>query len=316
MKEEDGKNWLDLNGDGSLTTGLRSVDYPYTVQFDLKVDKKGDAQLFDGRDGRLSIGSDGKLKINRSYFEQKFDYTIPENKSVNVTIVGTQQVTKLYINGEFKQALTRTTNSETDYNHLLSTFVFPLTTIGNGFDGKIADLKVYDKALSPKTIKLAAEGKAVTEVNVAQDKAAAGTAQHKGDNNYDNANKKLRVGWKAIDGDGNTADGKHGTDVSEKDSFFEGLYADSSFAVDMLQTHQIDHLVLQWDKAPATFKLQVSSDGKVWKDIEGKASIKGESVNTIKFEQPLETRYIKMQGVDGTFQLREFEAYETVNKDH
>ena len=315
VKEEDGKNWLDLNGDGSLTTGLRSVDYPYTVQFDLKVDKKGDAQLFDGRDGRLSIGSDGKLKINRSYFEQKFDYTIPENKSVNVTIVGTQQVTKLYINGEFKQALTRTTNSETDYNHLLSTFVFPLTTIGNGFDGKIADLKVYDKALSPKTIKLAAEGKAVTEVNVAQDKAAAGTAQHKGDN-YDNANKKLRVGWKAIDGDGNTADGKHGTDVSEKDSFFEGLYADSSFAVDMLQTHQIDHLVLQWDKAPATFKLQVSSDGKVWKDIEGKASIKGESVNTIKFEQPLETRYIKMQGVDGTFQLREFEAYETVNKDH
>ena len=42
--------------------------------------------MFDGRDGRLSIGSDGKLKINRSYFEQKFDYTIPENKSVNVTI--------------------------------------------------------------------------------------------------------------------------------------------------------------------------------------------------------------------------------------
>lgn len=40
VKEEDGKNWLDLNGDGSLTTGLRSVDYPYTVQFDLKVDKK------------------------------------------------------------------------------------------------------------------------------------------------------------------------------------------------------------------------------------------------------------------------------------
>ena len=90
---------------------------------------------------------------------------------------------------------------------------------------------------------------------------------------------------------------KHGTDVSEKDSFFEGLYADSSFAVDMLQTHQIDHLVLQWDKAPATFKLQVSSDGKVWKDVEGKTAVKGESVNTIKFEQPLETRYIKMQAL-------------------
>lgn len=54
----------------------------------------------------------------------------------------------------------------------MSTFVFPLTTIGNGLDGSIADLKVYDKALSPAAVKLTAEDKTVTEVNVAQDKAA------------------------------------------------------------------------------------------------------------------------------------------------
>ena len=35
--------------------------------------------------------------------------------------------------------------------------------------------------------------------------------------------KKLRVGMeRQIDGDGNALDGKHGTDVSEKDSYFEG----------------------------------------------------------------------------------------------
>ena len=112
----------------------------------------------------------------------------------------------------------------------------------------------------------------MTEVNVAQDKLQQEQRSIKAIIITDNANKKLRVGWKAIDGDGNTADGKHGTDVSEKDSFFEGLYADSSFAVDMLQTHQIDHLVLQWDKAPATFKLQVSSDGKVWKMLKEDSS--------------------------------------------
>ena len=37
--------------------------------------------------------------------------------------------------------------------------------------------------------------------------------------------KKLRVGWKAIDGDGNALDGKHGTDVSEKrPSYFGGSH--------------------------------------------------------------------------------------------
>ena len=91
----------------------------------------------------------------------------------------------------------------------------------------------------------------MTEVNVAQETKAGkrNSAKIKAIIITTMQIKKLRVGWKAIDGDGNTADGKHGTDVSEKDSFFEGSYADSSFAVDMLQTHQIDHLVLQWDKS-------------------------------------------------------------------
>ena len=65
---------------------------------------------------------------------------------------------------------------------------------------------------------------------MSQGTAAAGTAQRKGDGNQDVDWKKLRVGWKAIDGDGNALDGKHGTDVSEKDSYFEGAYADSAFA--------------------------------------------------------------------------------------
>ena len=75
--------------------------------------------------------------------------------------------------------------------------------------------------------------------------------------------KKLRVGWKAIDGDGNALDGKHGTDVSEKASYFEGAYA-----VDMLEEQDISKLVLQWDRAPKSFKIQISEDGSVWKDLQ------------------------------------------------
>lgn len=319
IKEEAGTAWLQLNGDTEVQTELRSMDYPYTVQFELRLAKEGNGDgetyIFDGRDGRLSINDKGNLQINRSYFTQDFGYQIPTDKPVQMTIVGTQQVTKLYIDGKLEKTLLRTTNSETDYEHLLSTFVFPLSSIGKGIEGELANLKVYNKALSPEKIKEVSEKKEVTEVNVSQGTTAAGTAQRKGDGNQDVDWKKLRVGWKAIDGDGNALDGKHGTDVSEKDSYFEGAYADSAFAVDMLEEQDISKLVLQWDRAPKSFKIQISEDGSVWKDLQ---TVDGESVNTITFAQPIHTRYIKMQGVslngNNTFKLREFEAYEAVDK--
>lgn len=318
IKEEAGTAWLQLNGDTEVQTELRSMDYPYTVQFELRLAKEGNGDgetyIFDGRDGRLSINDKGNLQINRSYFTQDFGYQIPTDKPVQMTIVGTQQVTKLYIDGKLEKTLLRTTNSETDYEHLLSTFVFPLSSIGKGIEGELANLKVYNKALSPEKIKEVSEKKEVTEVNVSQG-TAAGTAQRKGDGNQDVDWKKLRVGWKAIDGDGNALAGKHGTDVSEKDSYFEGAYADSAFAVDMLEEQDISKLVLQWDRAPKSFKIQISEDGSVWKDLQ---TVDGESVNTITFAQPIHTRYIKMQGVslngNNTFKLREFEAYEAVDK--
>lgn len=318
IKEEAGTVWLQLNGDTEVQTELRSMDYPYTVQFELRLAKEGnrdgETYIFDGRDGRLSINDKGNLQINRSYFTQDFGYQIPTDKPVQMTIVGTQQVTKLYIDGKLEKTLLRTTNSETDYEHLLSTFVFPLSSIGKGIEGELANLKVYNKALSPEKIKEVSEKKEVTEVNVSQG-TAAGTAQRKGDGNQDVDWKKLRVGWKAIDGDGNALDGKHGTDVSEKDSYFEGAYADSAFAVDMLEEQDISKLVLQWDRAPKSFKIQISEDGNVWKDLQ---TVDGESVNTITFAEPIHTRYIKMQGVslngNNTFKLREFEAYEAVDK--
>lgn len=318
IKEEAGTAWLQLNGDTEVQTELRSMDYPYTVQFELRLAKEGnrdgETYIFDGRDGRLSINDKGNLQINRSYFTQDFGYQIPTDKPVQMTIVGTQQVTKLYIDGKLEKTLLRTTNSETDYEHLLSTFVFPLSSIGKGIEGELANMKVYNKALSPEKIKEVSEKKEVTEVNVSQG-TAAGTAQRKGDGNQDVDWKKLRVGWKAIDGDGNALDGKHGTDVSEKDSYFEGAYADSAFAVDMLEEQDISKLVLQWDRAPKSFKIQISEDGNVWKDLQ---TVDGESVNTITFAEPIHTRYIKMQGVslngNNTFKLREFEAYEAVDK--
>jgi len=83
----------------------------------------------------------------------------------------------------------------------------------------------------------------------------------------------------------------------------------------MLEEQDISKLVLQWDRAPKSFKIQISEDGSVWKDLQ---TVDGESVNTITFAETIHTRYIKMQGVSlngsNTFKLREFEAYEAVDK--
>ena len=316
VKEQDGKAWLELDGQTAIKTGLQSIDYPYTVQFDLQLGKENGEELplFDSKDGRLTLQKDGNLGLRRSYFNQSFNYKVALNQPVNVTIVGTQQVTKLYINGKLEKVLSRTRAAENDYEHLLSTFVFPLTTIGKGLHGKLADIKVYDKALSPQIIQDLSQGKIVQEVNVAQGQAASGVAQKKGEGNYDIDWKKLRVGWKAIDGDGNALDGSHTSDVSEKDSYFEGGHNDSTFAVDMRDTYDISKVVLQWDKAPIKFKLQTSQNGKVWTDLQ---TINGENENVIQFNQPLSTQYLRVQGIQNngsSFKLREFEAYETVDK--
>ena len=100
---------------------------------------------------------------------------------------------------------------------------------------------------------------------------------------------------------------------AEVSKIIEDLFVDD--AVDMLEEQDISKLVLQWDRAPKSFKIQISEDGSVWKDLQ---TVDGESVNTITFAQPIHTRYIKMQGVslngNNTFKLREFEAYEAVDK--
>lgn len=316
--KEDGETWLKLDGTGEVTTTLKSLDYPYTVQFDLKLsnvyDREEDICLFDGNDGRLTVKKNGNLGLNRVFFNQDFGYKIPADEKVQLTVVGTQQVTKLYVNGKLESVLSRLTASETDYDNLLSTFVFPLTSIGSGLDGKIANIKAYNKALSPEILDKIGRGESISEVNVSQDKGAAGIAQHKGDGGQDVDWKKLRVGWKAVDGDGNALDSSHGTNVSEKDSYFEGAHADSSLAVDMQGEYDISKLVLQWDNPPQRFMIQQSKDGETWTDIQ---EVTGQSVNEIIFEESVCTQYLRVKGLQNngnTFKLREFEAYEQVEK--
>lgn len=317
---EDGM--MTFTADTKITTPLKTISYPYTVTFDIEVGEgNGDnSAILEGYDGRLSVKEDGTLRINRSYFGQTFgNYKLNLNEKHNVTIVGTQQATKLYVDGVLVKHLGRASASETDYENLATTFVLPVTNIGGGFVGKLGNFEVYNKAFSPELINAIAKGTAYNKVNVAQDKGVAGDGQTVGMGNYDVDWKKIRVGWKATDGDGFALDGSNNVSVTEIDSFFEGNYNGAFLTVDLFENHEISEVVLQWDRSPQTYKIQVSTDGKAWTDVKTVTyTDTNKKQDVITLDTPVTARYVKMQGVSllngTTFKLREFMVFENVDK--
>lgn len=303
----DGSTWMTFDGSTKITAPVDSLSYPYTVQFDVKSDNTGTGILFDGYDGRLSVDEDGNLIVDRSFFHERFEYQLPTGKATNITLVGTQQVTKLYVDGVFVDALIRPNGAEEDYNNLMGTFVFPLKNIGEGFHGQLANIKAYKKAMSPQEVKDSFENTAVTKVNVSQNAGVAGELRN-GNGGYDNGDQKLHVAWKAIDGDGNTLNGTHAATESEKDSFFNGtLIADAYIALDFYRTRDISEVNLQFDQAPASYTLYTSEDGVNWTQLGG-----AYTEAKVTFAEPVTTQYLKLQG--SGFKLREMEVYEAVTK--
>lgn len=317
---EDGM--MTFTADTKITTPVETISYPYTITFDIEVGAgNGDnSAILEGYDGRLSVKEDGTLRINRNYFEQTFgDYKLNLNEKHNVTIVGTQQATKLYVDGVLIKHLGRASASETDYANLAATFVLPVSNIGGGFVGKLGNIEIYNKAFSPELINAIANGTEYNKVNVAQDKGVAGDGQTVGMGNYDVDWKKIRVGWKATDGDGFALDGSNAVTVTEIDSFFEGNYNEAFLTVDLLEDHEISEVVLQWDRSPQTYKIQVSSDGESWNDVKTITyTDTNKKQEVITLDTPVTARYVKMQGVSllngTTFKLREFMVFENVDK--
>lgn len=107
-----GTKMLKFDGSTTIKTPLTTLGYPYTMSFDVYLDgnenNDKDSALFSGYDGRLqAAGLNGNLGLNRDYFTQSFDYPIASAKKQRITIVGTYQATKLYVDGEFKRFSTR-----------------------------------------------------------------------------------------------------------------------------------------------------------------------------------------------------------------
>ena len=329
--------WLNFDGASLLESPVQTLSYPYTVSFDLKLtaedgaanaasyadeDEKNDANLFSGYDGQLQVaGFNGNLSADVLYYTRDFHYAVPTDGTlVNITLVGTQQGTKLYVNGKLTTFLSTKTDAETTRpdgmrgQELYSSFVLPLEKIGEHFTGSMANIKVYNKALTPEQI----AGTENTYVNVAQD-ANATSYQAVGVDQSDNRNYYAA---KAVDGDGFVCGGAVTGDQNNNSEIFSSWrgYADNTYLlVDLEQNRQLSQVTIQWKSGGIgkNFRIQTFVDGESWEDAQ---IITGNSDATtvIDFSAPVEARYIKLlcesSNTSGKYFVQEFLVCEQVDK--
>lgn len=314
--EVDGEMMIEFDGSTVMTTPLQTLAYPYTVSFDVKASEGNteDSLLFSGYDGQLlAKGLDNDyISLNRSFYHQSFDYEIPEDESVTVTIVGTARNTKMYVDGQLVKMLYSSDSGKSD--EYFSTFVFPMEEIGENFHGYIGNIKAYNKALEPDMIRT--DTADVTEVNVALNRNAY-SERFGNQPDLNTGLLKYHPASKATDGD--KADAEAEITSTDPNSYWISSNNNSDYLmVDLGEERQVSRVVLTWEGqyTAGGFDIQVSTDGSEWqtvKQVRGNTS----SVTEVILDTPAAARYVKMHGVSRNanyYGVREMEVYEKVDR--
>lgn len=332
---EDG--WASFDGEGLMTTEVKTVSYPYTVSFDLRLSADDgtanteESSLFSGYDGRIQVaGHNGNMSADVNYFTRDFGYKVPTDGSEHtVTIVGTMQATRLYVDGELVSFLSQKQDQDGlgtgAISTLYSSVLLPLEKIGQDFSGDIANINVYNKALSAEEVAAMVTGAEDDGmVNVAQNAYAGGMSRHTGDG-FDNADSRVRVAFKAIDGEAfpvsentTTAPDESGSEIY---SYWKGNHPDSTLTIDLGEERTFSEIQIQWRNGGKgrDFKILVSDDGASWTEAK---SVSGNQdfFETIALDEPVTARFVKFQGIAsnsgaGTYFIQEFKVMESVDKD-
>lgn len=326
--EKDGETYLKFDGNTVIETPLTTLGYPYTMSFDIYMDgtenNTKESSLFSGYDGRLQVaGINGSLSLNRDYFNQSFDYKIQANEKHRITIVGTYQTTKLYVDGVFKKILyasasdpensgTLGASTWTDAdNNYRTTFVFPLNEIGKNFSGYLGNIRAYNKALSAE--ELNAEGSTTALVDVARNRGAytdLGNKTYKGDE------MRLYPAWKATDGDGHVKDTR-GVTTAYESRWYSSDRNDDFLMVDLGTERNISKVVIDWaaGRYATKYNIQTSLNGTNWTTV--KSITANESAWTEDTFTATKACYVRMQGVQrkaSEYGICEIKVYEAVDK--
>lgn len=137
-------------GESYVENDLENIAPPYAASFWVKrnSDSKDEQVLFSSATGAFKAvqKETGKVGLTRDTWDYSFDYELPVNEWVQLTVVTTadRKVT-LLVNGVDKGTIKRTKFPD---SHKFSSFVFPIEYIGakaNAFKGAIDDVKIIKK---------------------------------------------------------------------------------------------------------------------------------------------------------------------------
>ena len=324
--------YLKFDGDTLVETPLKTLSYPYTVEFSMKLTEEDGAantkesSIFSGYDGRIQVaGYNGKMSADVNYFTRDFGYKVPTDDTwVNVTIVGTFQGTKIYVNDELVTFLSQKADADGlqgNVKSLYSSVLLPLEKIGQDFHGTLGYMKVYNKAFSAEEVAAIYDSNETAKVNVAQN-THAGSSSYKSGDAQDDPEQRTRVAMKAIDGDAFTVNANPAaqpdTATSDIYSYWRGDHADSALTVDLGTEREISEIGIQWRYGGKGKNMQIltSMDGEDWtvaKEVRNNADF----FQTILLDQPVKARYVKMQGIASNaaiYMIQEFMVYEYVDK--
>ena len=321
--------WMTFDGASLLQTPLKTLSYPYTVSFDVKLSaadvNTAESSIFSGYDGRIqAAGYQGRMSADVNYFTRDFGYSIPTGGTgVEVTIVGTFQGTKVYVNGELVSFLSQKADQDglSGVTSVYSSVLLPLEKIGQDFSGSLANIRVYNKAFSAEEVRDAYNGIDDGKVNVAQNTYAGSDSYQTGDA-FDDSEQRTRTSAKVLDGDAFTvkSDPAAQPDTATSDiySYWRGDHQDSALTIDFGQSREISEIGIQWRYGGKgrDFDILTSLDGESWttaKQIRGN----GDFFQTIALDAPVTARYVKMQGIASNasiYMIQEFMVYESVDK--
>ena len=141
---------LTLNGGESyVETPLEDIGLDTKVEFWVKkdpTDSNEEQILFESEKGAIkAVQKDtGKFGFSRWHRDYSFNYELPEDEWVHITLLNEFTKTKLYVNGEFVDELAR----EEGKGNKWASLITPVERIGSethAFKGQIDDLEIYNK---------------------------------------------------------------------------------------------------------------------------------------------------------------------------
>jgi hexosaminidase len=153
-------NALSFSGNNSFAKlPYKEIGYNYTVSFWINPSNNNEngAIVFKSPNAALKLkqGNTGELGFSREGYDFDFDYIVPENTWTHIVIAGTNKGTSLYVNGALQKKLYGDFIQFTDKDKTkmikMETLFFPLQMVG-GFNGKIDELKIWNKVLSDNEI--------------------------------------------------------------------------------------------------------------------------------------------------------------------